>query len=64
MATKIKKNQTASEILNDPEEKKRRTRYMYWVVDKTNKDGGYYKLVKSEDEVPKGFPTQVYICMG
>ncbi len=51
-----------AEIINNPEEYKRRLRYSFWVSD--GKGWGYYQLVKSEEEVPKGKPFHVSICMG
>ncbi len=41
---------------------KRKVKYMYWVSD--NKGWGYYKIVSSIQEIPKGKPFQECICIG
>ncbi len=56
-------NLTAKEILNSPAEIEKRSRLAYWISDETKAGGGYYKLVKTQDEVPKGVPFQECIIM-
>jgi len=55
---------TAKKILDNPEEMAKRARFMYWVPDNTREAGGYYKLVKTQAEVPNGLPSQECIIMG
>lgn len=53
--------QKINDILNNSDEYKSRIRYAYWVSD--GKGWGSYKLMKSVEEVPKGKPFHVAICM-
>ncbi len=55
---------TPREILANFEETAKRIRFMYWVPDHTLEAGGYYKLVKTQEEVPNGTPFQECIVMG
>jgi len=70
-------NIIAPRALSQEEEKKRingilenslliaqRTRFMYWIPDNSKKEGGSFRLVATQEEVPKGVPFQECICMG
>lgn len=57
-------NEVPKEELIERLNEKKRVRYMYWVFDKTHKDFGYYVIVESPDEVPKGKPFHECIWIG
>jgi hypothetical protein len=58
------KGEDPKALFDDPVEMAKRTRYMFWVPDASFQLGGYFKTVKTQDEVPIGSPSQECIVMG